>query len=312
MNKPITFSAALTGFQLNVDARHLSPNTVRDYWNTYKKFQAFLAGDPPFAAIDRDQLQRFLADQPGLSNKTILNYHTNLSALWQWASAEQLAPANLLRLIDPPKPERTEIVPFTEYEMKTLLGAVPHSRPYGRPGKKTTSHALPEALRNRAIILTLLDTGARSSELCNLLIYDVELRSPDKRISIRQGKGKKDRHIPISPRTAQAIWKYLAGRPGARLDDPLFATDSGRPIDRCNLGNMLESLGARAGVQNVHPHRFRHTFAITFLRNGGDIYTLQAILGHETLEMCRRYLAIAQVDIDAAHRRASPVDNWNL
>jgi len=312
MSHPIPFSAALDGFRLSVDARHLSVHTVSDYWQTYKKFAAFLAGDPPFSEISRTRILEFFASQSSLSNKTLLNYHSNLSALWAWAVAEHLAAENLLHLIPPPKPEKTEVVPLTEHEVKALLGAVDRSRKYGRPGKRTADHALPEALRNRAIILTLLDTGLRASELCNLLIYDAELRSPDKRISIRQGKGRKDRHIPISPRTAQAVWKYLSTRRDARLDDPLFATDSNNPIERNNLGNMLAAAGARAGVQNVHPHRFRHTFAITFLRNGGDIYTLQAILGHETLDMCRRYLAIAQVDLDRAHRRASPVDNWNL
>lgn len=81
---------------------------------------------------------------------------------------------------------------------------------------------------------------------------------------------------------------------------------------RDNLGNMLESAATRAGLSNLNPHRFRHTFAITFLRNGGDIYTLREILGHESLEMCLHYLAIAQSDLDAAHRRASPVQNWRL
>lgn len=78
------------------------------------------------------------------------------------------------------------------------------------------------------------------------------------------------------------------------------------------LSEMFRNLGKRAGVKNVHPHRFRHTFAIQYLRNAGDPYTLQAMLGHSTMEMVRHYLKLAQVDLELAHRRASPVDNWRL
>lgn len=309
--KSILFSQALAGFELAASARHLSPHTIQDYANTFRKFQAYINLDPPIDQITAATIQGFLSAQT-VSNKTVLNYHTGLSALWTWALAQRLVDENPLHSITRPKPQKPDIIPLTEMDLRALLSVVERSKRYARPGKKPSTHALPDAARNRAIILTLLDTGLRASELCSLRILDVDLRNHEKSIAIHEGKGNKDRHIPISPRTATAIWKYLTTRPDARVDEPLFATSTGRKMDRNNLGNMLESTADRAGIPDVHPHRFRHTFAINFLRNGGDIYTLQAILGHESLEMCLRYLKIAQTDLEKAHRRASPVDNWSL
>lgn len=76
------------------------------------------------------------------------------------------------------------------------------------------------------------------------------------------------------------------------------------------LRTLLHRLGERTEVQGVHPHRFRHTFAITFLRNGGNLFALQEFLGHTTLEMVRRYAHLAEVDTQTAHKSAGPVDHW--
>jgi integrase/recombinase XerD len=126
------------------------------------------------------------------------------------------------------------------------------------------------------------------------------------------GKGTKERQVQFSARTGQAIWRYLASRPDAGPTDPLFATQDGYPMDRDNLRHVIERIGERAKIDDVHPHRFRHTFAIQFLRNGGDPFTLQMLLGHSTMDMVKRYLALAQTDLEAAHRKASPVDHWRL
>ena len=85
-----------------------------------------------------------------------------------------------------------------------------------------------------------------------------------------------------------------------------------RPMNKNALRLLIVHLGEKAGVKKCHPHRFRHTFAITYLRSGGDLFTLQSLLGHSTLDMVQHYARIAEIDVEQAHKRASPADNWRL
>jgi site-specific recombinase XerD len=126
------------------------------------------------------------------------------------------------------------------------------------------------------------------------------------------GKGDKERYIPFSARTGKSLFRYLTLRPQDALYQNVFLGKAGLPLDRTEILHMLNALGKRAGVQDCHPHRFRHTFAVNYLRNGGDPYTLQIILGHSTMEMVQRYLRLSQIDFDTKHRLASPVENMRL
>ena len=307
--KPIPFSKAVEGFWLSLGARHLSQHTIDDYSRTISKFAAFLGEDIPITDITPQHVETWLASLTTLSNKSLLNHFIGLSSFWTWLTKEEIVPVHILRKLTPPKAERKEVVPFTEAEVKALMAALNKSKIYFRQGRPI-DHALNSFERNRAILLLMLDTGVRASELCDLKVEDVDNRN--NRIFVRKGKGMKERLLPFSPRTGQMIWRYLASRKDARPQDPLFASKLNRSMNRTKLSEMFRSIGTRAGVPHTHPHRFRHTFAIQYLRNGGNAYTLQAMLGHSTLETVRIYLKLAQLDIDLVHRRASPVDNWRL
>jgi site-specific recombinase XerD len=190
-----------------------------------------------------------------------------------------------------------------------MLASLDKSRAYSRPSKRECNHSLGSSVRNRAILLVLLDTGLRATELCELHIKNVDLNN---RHLLVLGKGSKERVIPFSAVTSQAIWRYMSTRPKDLANDFLFVTAEGQPLDRSGLSKLVRRIAQRAGVAKAHPHRFRHTFAISFLRNGGNAYALQMMLGHSTMEMVKRYLALAQADVEAAHRQASPVANWRL
>ena len=308
MTENLTFSQAVQGYLLYAEARRLSPHTIADYQNTFRKFAHFLDDDPPLRTISSGVIRQFMAAQT-VSKKTILNYHTGLSALWTWAYQERLVVENIVRLVERPRPEKRDIVPFTQDDIRALLANLEKTNLYSRPGKRPSAHSLPCAPRNRAIILLLLDTGIRNSELCELTFGGLDFKNA--RVSVF-GKGAKQRSVPFSPRTGQALWRYTAGRPDPLPSEDVFLTEDGDPLKRDRLYKLLKTIGKRANVQVVHPHRFRHTFAINYLRNGGDPWSLQRMLGHETMEMVSKYLFIAQSDLDASHRRASPVDHWRL
>ena len=126
-------------------------------------------------------------------------------------------------------------------------------------------------------------------------------------------KGGKGRTVFLGKATRRALWRYLAGREdGDDPEAPLFTCKYDRPMNKDALRLLIVHLGRKAQVKKCHPHRFRHTFAIAYLRAGGDVFTLQALLGHSTLDMVRHYARIAEIDIQQAHRRASPADNWRL
>jgi integrase/recombinase XerD len=308
----MTLSQAVEGYLLHIAARRLTPDTITGYTRILNLLKAHFPHDPPVAALTVEDIEGFLAEAgEDVSDKTILNYHTALSSFYTWATSRRppIVREHLMRQIPRPKPEERTIEPFTEAEVRAMLNNLSTSKSYDRPGKRTTSHSLHHEKRNRAIILVLVDTGIRSSELCDLSIADADLKM--RRLHIF-GKGKKERDVRMSARTAEAIWRYLTERPDASLGDPLFITDDDNKFTRHRLGRVIAAIAERAGVRNAHPHRFRHTFAVQFIRNHGDPFTLQDLLGHTTMEMVRRYLHLAQVDLDEGHKRASPVDNWRL
>jgi len=282
-NHTLTLTQAIEGFQLDLAARRLSPNTIADYTRSLRRLQTFL-GDPLLDTITVEDLRRFMADletprapagvarRPTqiLSKKQCLNIHTGLSAFWTWLVRQNYAERHLLRLIARPKPEKRAIIPFTKDEIAALLKACEKSRSYRRPGKRESDHSRPTGQRDRAIILLLIDTGLRASELCNLQIRHFDLKN---RRILAYGKGDKERSLPVSPITAKAIWGYLiAARKEARVNEPLFLGRGEVPLTRSGLLQLLKSLGAKAEVNDCHPHRFRHTFAINYLRNHGDPY----------------------------------------
>lgn len=309
MTTDILLSQAIEGFALARTADGYSSATIEQYkWGLH--YFILSTGDVPINQITKQHIRDLLASlQSGnLSSVSVFHVWKAIRAFYKWASLDLEIPRPDTEIKAPPH-QYPEVVPFSQDDVKLLLRAVEKTKPSeGRKAGFTMSRPL--AIRDKAIILTLLDTGIRASELCRLRISDIDLQTGIIQVHpFKSGKKSRPRTIPIGVGTRKAIWRYLVDRP---KDNLAFCTSKLRPLNRMTLLQLLTRLGERAEVAGVHPHRFRHTFAITFLRNGGDVFTLQRLLGHSDLDMVRHYLALAQSDDEAAHRKASPVDNWKL
>jgi len=323
----LLLSKAVTGFQYYKTAEGLSPTTLDSYRRILDKWVAHV-GDIEVDQVTTQDLRAYLAwlrtdykpcrlaggDHP-LSPKTIRNVWVALSSFFTWASVEFGSP-NPMKGVPAPRFEIAPVEPFSKEEVEALLKACEFCREANTRDRRRFTMRRPTARRDRAIILTLLDTGLRATELCSLTIGDVDQKMG--RIEVKHGprggaKGNKGRVVFLGKSARRVLWRYLAEREdGEDPDAPLFLGIFNRPLNKNGLRQLIAGLGKKAEVKDCYPHRFRHTFAITYLRAGGDLFTLQALLGHSTLDMVRRYARIAEIDIQQAHRRASPADNWRL
>lgn len=147
--KQLPLSRAIEGYFIAAHARRLSPHTLRDYDNTFRKFETFLGRDPPLADITPGHIRAFLQHHTNLSAKTLRNYHTNLSALWTWALKEGLVDRHVVRAIPPPRPERRDIAPYTQRDIEAMLAACERTRTYVRPGVRPCDNSRPTAPRAR-------------------------------------------------------------------------------------------------------------------------------------------------------------------
>jgi len=327
----LTLFQAVELFVLDKEAAGYSRYTIRNYRNTFSKVKAFLHGlDPPLSQMKHGRwaaffawLQNDYASEPDgiayrgkivLSPKSVCNVHTDLSAFYTWAVKRNLIDEHVIRGIERPRYERPVIEPFTRDEVRRLLQACQLTRTW-RDSSTRSQRAT--AARDRAIILTLLSTGMRVSELCRITLENINFVEQSIKVAGKgRGRDSKERLVYIGRRATRAITRYLAPRlKDQRPAEPLFYVgpdDERRPFSRDVLRRLLKRIGDRAGVAHVYPHRFRHTFAVNYLRNGGDVLTLQALLGHESLDMVRLYVKLAAQDCANVHRSADPVDNWKL
>jgi integrase/recombinase XerD len=307
-------SPLVRAFLLARTADNYSHSTIDQYRWALERLADYLH-DPPIEQVTTENIRAWLAwmrteykpTRPNksavpLSDASLFAAWKAVRAFYKWASPE-FGVSNPSSRIPPPRHASPPIVPFSQDDIKALLKVTERTATAKTETRARFTMPRPTARRDRAIILLLLDCGLRVSELCRLSVADVDLAGGS--VVVRPfGAGIKSRPriLPLGASCRKALAVYLLDRTDGLLFD----------MNRDAVLKLLVRLGKRAGVRDCHPHRFRHTCAIQFLRNGGDVFALQRLLGHASLDMVRHYLDLAQVDDERAHKKASPVDNWRL
>ena len=210
-----------------------------------------------------------------ISPLTVRGYVQVIKGFFSWCYDEELLTENPAKRLKLPSVPDYMIPTFTSEHIRMMLDACDLSTTLG--------------YRDYTIILVLLETGIRVSELCGLRIQDVH----DDHIRVF-GKGKKEREVGISPQVGKQLWKYINHyrKPADKNENRVFMNRYGQPVTPNGVAQLLIDVKNRAGITGVRvsAHTFRHTFARMYLEQGGEIYKLSRLMGHSSVEVTEEYL----------------------
>jgi len=282
---------------LKLFSRYLKENM---HSNSIEEFNIENARNYVLYLRSRSKFGRYVNTQvqhSGLSPQTVRGHIRGLKAFSSWLYREQYTTENRLLNLKIPKAPVKLIEPLTDSEISQITSSINQDSLTGS--------------RNHVIFVTALDNGLRASEIANINLEQLDLKKGFVKV---MGKGSKERIVPIGDYVKMTLWAYInkvRPEPTAAGCDNLFLSPTGNPITANTIKLVFSRLAKNSGVKRLHAHLCRHTFAINYLLNGGDIFSLREILGHTTLEMVNHYLHFTRSQLTAQHHKYSPMDKFH-
>jgi site-specific recombinase XerD len=295
--RPDALSRDLRDFLLDVQAANRTPGTVAFYRQKLTPFLDYLRerGIVQAQDIAPSHLRAYLAVLNASHSAGGVHAHWRaVRAFLRFLVREGILDSNPLDKVRAPKVDVEPLAPVNLEHLKAMLATCDR----GEAG-----------LRDRAILLTLLDTGLRAGEATALNVHDLDLN--DGALMVRRSKSRRPRTVFVGRQARRALSAYLRARGNPQPDEPLFATVERR--GRLTYAGLRDVVRRRARLANVPApslHSFRRAFALTMLRNGADVVSLSRMMGHGSLPVLMRYLRQEKQDLGRVHERHSPVDNW--
>jgi integrase/recombinase XerC len=289
----------LEAFIIDRKAQGLSGGTIEYYQTKLSRFIEYCesVAITQITQIDPVSIRMYILwlTQEGHNQGGVLACYKALKAFLNWwqLEVEPEGWKNPIRKVKTPKVDLEPLEPADIQDVKALMATC----------KKHTF----TGDRDKAIMLTLLDTGVRAGELLSMDLGDLDVTGA---ILVRRGKGGKPRTVYIGRKSRQAVRAYLKHR---NDDSPaLWISNRGERLKYKTLRSIILRRADKANVNPPTLHSFRRYFALTMLRRGEDVFTIQKLMGHADLQVLRRYLKQTNQDTEQAHRRAGPVDNAGL
>lgn len=278
--------AKIRMFVASKKAVNRQTNTLKQYTREIYNMLAFLGKRiEDITGMDLRYYYGVMREQRGIKMSTMQTRLHYLSSFWDFLNTEELVHGNPVKKVGLLKLEKTIKKPYSAADMEAIRTCC-------------------NTLRDRALVEFLYSTGVRVSELVALNVGDIEM---GKQELIVYGKGSKERKTYLTDSAKFYLRRYLQTR--AKEEDfqnrPLFITLD-NPHDRLTVAGvqyMLRQLGARAGVENVHPHRFRRTIATDLLNRGMPIEQVKEFLGHEKLDTTMIYCTVKEDSVRASHKK---------
>ncbi|TLS48852.1 integrase [Paenibacillus antri] len=294
----VSFKNAVNFFLQDCKVRNLTKETLRRYRNGLKKFHHVLevSNKDMTTLTALDLTHRIIPGMfdEGLALRTVNCNICILKEFFKFLATEGWMETNIVADLKPFKVLQSSTHTFTEGHLQRL---------FSQPDRSTFT-----GYRNYIMMLVLFDTGIRLKELTNLRVTDIDFE--EQTIRILQGKGRKHRIVPIQRTCVLQLNHYLQER-GKLEHDRLWVNLDNQPFEDSGIRVMISRYCKAAEIQGVQCscHTFRHTFAKQYLLNGGDMFTLKNILGHERMETTEYYVELFSRDMQIQHEKFSPVEH---
>lgn len=294
MTPPITLREAFDDFAADKEYQGVSPWTTNFYRRNFEHFRRD-TGIEALRDVTEGRVRSWLVGHRGVSPTTLATYDRSLRVTFNWLEKRGYIAESPMARLPKPRAARTVVDTFSRDDVHAIIKAAKAGR---------------HPRRDVALVTLLLDTGLRIGEATNLKLDDVRWTDGVLAASGKTGP----RSVPFGRRTKAALKLYIDRKRKAvspRVRE-VFLTRSGYVLTAHAGSQQISAIVREAGVKvrKKGPHTFRHTFAVEFIRAGGDAFTLQRLLGHTTLDMTRRYVHLADSDLRVAHRRFAPADSW--